>query len=151
MQARTEQFVGLSAVLTGFARMQLLGTAMADEYLRAVDAILPAGVLDELLGVYQELPAGDGLEAAVAARILGDPKLGPVAQNLILLWYCGAWTILPAQWRTAYGATPGDKTGVVSAAAYQAGLQWMAAGAHAAGSQQQGFGAWSMPPEGSGL
>ena len=151
MQKRTDQFLGLSAVLTGFGRLQLLGTAMTSEYLRTLDAILPAGLLDELLAVYERLPTGADREAAVAAQILDDPKLGPVARNLILLWYCGAWTTLPDAWRAAYGVSPLDKNHVVSAEAYQAGLQWVVAGAHPAGAQQQGFGAWSLAPERSGL
>jgi hypothetical protein len=151
MQERTEQFLGLSAVLTGFNRMQLLGTAMTGIYLDTLEAILPAGVVDELLAAYRKLPEGPGREAAVEATILNDPKLGPVARNLIVLWYCGAWTALPDAWRTAYGASPLDTSRVLSADSYLAGLQWVVAGAHPAGSQQQGFGAWSMAPERSSL
>jgi hypothetical protein len=68
-------------------------------------------------------------EAAIESKILGDPKLGPAAWNLILLWYLGMW-------QTAY----------VSAESYQAALQWAAAGAHPPGSRQEGFGSWSMLP-----
>jgi len=149
MQQRIEQFLGLSMALTGFSRVQLLGTAMIAEYLRTLDAVLPQGVLDELLSAYERLPTGADREVAITAQILGDPKLGPVARNLILLWYCGSWTILPDAWRAAYGISPYDTTHVVSADAYQAGLQWLAAGAHTAGSRQQGFGAWSMAPGGN--
>ena len=133
MQDRMEQFLGLSVELTGFDRLHLLATAMTGTYIDTVDARLPAGVLDELLAVYGKLPAGAGREAAIT-RLLEDPKLGPVARNLILLWYCGTW-----------------ESGVVSAEAYLAGLQWVAAGAHPAGARQQGFGAWSQAPESSGL
>ncbi len=148
MQQRTELFLGLSELLTGFGRVQLLGTGMTGDYLAALDEILPTGVLDELLTAYEGLPAEGDREAAAAA-ILDDPKLGPVARNVILLWYSGAWTALPDQWRQAYGASPKDTTHVLSADSYQAGLQWVAAGAHPAGSQQQGFGAWALAPEGS--
>jgi hypothetical protein len=134
MQDRMEQFLGLSVELTGFSRLHLLATAMTGTYIDTMDATLPAGVLDELLGVYGELPAGPGREAAITARLLEDPKLGPVARNLILLWYCGT-----------------GESGVVSAEAYLAGLQWVAAGAHPAGARQQGFGAWSKAPESSGV
>ena len=43
----------------------------------------------------------DQRDAAVASEILDDPKLGPVARNLIMLWYCGTWTALPEDWRQA--------------------------------------------------
>lgn len=130
--------------------MVLAGTGMTGEYLRVLAMALPAEVLEELLSAYAKLPFGDERDAAVES-LLHDPKLGPVAQNLILLWYTGAWNDLPASWHAAYGDAPADgegvaSKGVVSGEAYQAGLQWIAAGAHAPGSAQQGFGAWSLPP-----
>jgi hypothetical protein len=143
---RVEPFLDLSVLLTGYDRVQLLGTGMADGYLCALEEALPSGVLDELLGAYERLPRADR-EAAVASAILGDPKLGPVARNVILLWYCGTWTALPEAWRTAYGTSPLDTSRAVSAEAYQAGLQWVAAGAHPIGARQQGYGAWAVPPE----
>ena len=102
---------------------------MAETYLRATDAALPDGVLDELLdAVTSPLPrrirsgrrsgppaGGTDPEAAAGQAILGDAKLGPVARTLILLWYRGAWTALPEAWRSAYGASPHDADHVVSA------------------------------------
>ncbi len=149
---RAGQFADLSALLTGFSRIELLGTGMVSSYLRAIDAALPEGVIDELLDAFGRLPPGAGAdreahEAAVAQAILDDPKLGPVARNLIVVWYCGTWTALPDAWREAYGTSPLDTDRVLSAEAYQAGLQWVAAGAHPAGALQQGYGAWSAAPE----
>jgi hypothetical protein len=145
--SRADLFVEMSVLLTGFGRVELLGTGLAEDYLTAADGALPDGVLDELLDAFERLPAGPGREAAVRSQILGHPKLGPVARNLILMWYCGTWTALPDAWREAYGASPEDKSHVVSAEAYQAGLQWAAAGAHPAGAREQGFGAWAAAPE----
>lgn len=148
MNRRSESLLGLSALLTGFDRVQLLGTGMLDEYMRSLEAVLPSGVLDELLTAYERLPAEDGRRAAaVASEILGDTKLGPVARNVILLWYLGAWAGMPDDWRAAYGATSRDQHHVISPAAYQTGLQWLAAGAHPAGSSAQGFGSWANPPQ----
>jgi len=151
MQQTIESFLGLSTLLTGFSSVVLAGTGMTGEYLRALAMALPAGALEELLADYAELPVGTERDDAVETLLHG-PKLGPVAQNLILLWYTGAWNGLPASWHAAYGDAPTDgegvvSKGVVSAETYQAGLQWIAAGAHAPGSAQQGFGAWSLPPE----
>jgi hypothetical protein len=151
MEERTDQFLEMSAVLTGFGRVQLLGTGLTDSYLHAIDALLPEGVLDELLDTFGRLPAGSEREAAVAAAVLGDPKLGPVARNVILMWYCGTWTALPDAWRSAYCTSPPDTNHVVSADAYQAGLQWVAAGAHPAAARQQGYGAWAVAPERASL
>lgn len=149
MGERSERFLQLSALVTGFGRVQLLGTGMADGYLRTLEETLPGDTLDELLAAYDGLPAGADRESAVASKILADPKLGPVARNVILLWYCGTWTALPDQWRAAYGSSPLDTNRVVSGDAYQAGLQWVVAGAHPAAAQQQGYGAWALAPEGS--
>jgi hypothetical protein len=146
MRERSGQFLQLSAGLTGFGRVQLLGTGMADEYLRTLEELLPAGVLDELLAAYDRAEDGGG-EAAVASEILSDPKFGPIARNVILLWYCGTWTELPEAWRSAYGTSPLDTNRVVSAAAYQGGLQWVVAGAHPIGARPQGYGAWAVAPE----
>jgi hypothetical protein len=136
----------MSALLTGFGPIDLLGTGMAESYLRTIDAAAPEGVVDELLDAFRRLPDGAAREAAAGTAILGDGKLGPVARNLILLWYRGTWTALPREWRSAYGASPLDTDRVVSPGAYQAGLQWVAAGAHPSGARQQGFGAWASPP-----
>jgi hypothetical protein len=138
---RTERFLELSVRLTGFGRVALLGTGMTDAYLRALDEVLPTGTVDELLAAGER---DDGV-----SHLLDDAKLGPVARNLILLWYCGTWTALPDEWRAAYGTSPLDTTRVESAEAYLAGLQWVVAGAHPAGARQQGFGAWAVAPEGA--
>ena len=146
MDDRLGRFVEMSAALTGFGPVHLLGTGMTASYLRTVDAALPAGVLDELLDAFSRLPDGTGREAAAGQAILRDAKLGPVARNVILLWYRGTWTALPDDWRAAHGSSPLDTDRVVSPEAYQTGLQWAAAGAHPAGARQQGFGAWASPP-----
>jgi hypothetical protein len=145
---RADAFLDLSALLTGFDRVQLLGTGVAQSYLQTLDAVLPEDVVSDLFAAYEALPSDDGREAAVAREILGDARLGPVAQNLIILWYCGTWTALPDDWRGAHGSSPLDTDRVISPEAYVAGLQWVAAGAHAVGARQQGFGAWAVAPEG---
>ena len=121
MDDRAERFLRASAQLTGFGRVALLGTGMTDDYLRAVDAALPPGTLDELLAAVEDR----GAEAA-----LGDERLGKAGRDLIVLWYCGSW-----------------EGQVVSMESYLAGLQWAAAGAHPVGARQQGYGAWAWAPE----
>jgi hypothetical protein len=139
--AMRAQFIALSVQLTGFDRVRLLGTGMADEYARVLASALPAGVQADLLAA-----SGDALDEARVGAILRDPKLGPVARNLVILWYCGTWAPLPAAWQQAYGTAAAAPSGVVSAQAYQQGLQWVAAGAHPMGARQQGYGAWAEPP-----
>ena len=146
MEERSRRFLELSALLTGFGKVQLLGTGVFDDYLSTVDDVLPAGILDELLAAYDRLPEDDR-ETAAASEIFDDPKLAPVARSVILLWYCGAWTPLPDEWRSVHGTSPLDTHRVVSSASYLAGLQWVAAGAHPIGGRQQGYGAWAVQPE----
>jgi hypothetical protein len=146
---RIERFLDLSVLLTGFGRLQLLGTGMTEKYLHALDAVVPAGVADDLLAACERLPAGAGREAAVASTILDDSRLGPVARNVNLLWYCGTWTKLPDEWRVQYGASPLDTNRLLSGEAFQAALQWVVAGAHPPGARQQGYGSWAEPPAGS--
>jgi hypothetical protein len=83
------------------------------------------GLVDEYLKTVEEAGVLDELLTA------GGPD-GDAARDVILLWYCGTWR----------GRT-------VSADAYLAGLQWVAAGAHPAGGRAQGYGAWAVPPEGA--
>jgi hypothetical protein len=146
---RTERFVELSTLLTGFDRTRLLGTGVADHYLRTLEDIVCGPVLEDLLKACERLPAGGQREAAVRSEILDDTDLGPVARHLIMLWYSGTWKALPEEWRRVHGASPLDTDRVVSGEAYVAGLQWVAAGAHPMGARQQGFGSWALPPEGA--
>jgi hypothetical protein len=117
---RTDAFLRVSVALTGFDRVALLGTGMVDDYLRTLEQAVPADVLDTLLAA---------ADADVSA-LLDDATVGPVAQEVIVLWYCGTWDGAP-----------------VSPDAYVAGLQWVAAGAHPIGARQQGFGSWAVAPE----
>jgi hypothetical protein len=148
MSERLESFTALSAFLTGFDEARLWGTGLVEEHLDVLDQVLGAGIVDELLGAFQRLPAGGQHAEAVETAVLGDSKLGPVARNLIVLWYSGTWTQMPADWRAAYGASELDTTRTTSGAAYRGGLQWAAAGAHPPGASHQGFGSWALEPKG---
>ncbi|GLY29229.1 hypothetical protein [Kineosporia sp. NBRC 101731] len=134
-----DAFLDLSVSLTGFSHFQLLGTGMAEVYRSTLEQVLPADVLLRVLRA--------AAENQPPPQILADPDLGPVARNLVLLWYCGTWTPLPDDWRERHGTCAFDTHRVISAEAYRSGLQWVAAGAHPAGAYQQGFGAWALPPD----
>jgi hypothetical protein len=128
-----ERFVALSAELTGFRTVDIWGTGQARAHLDLVLAV-----------------AGDDLTArllrAPAAEALADPDLGPLARNLIVLWYLGQWDQMPRHWRDRHGAAPADVAGVPSAAAFRAGLVWPAIGSHPTGAKAPGFGSWATPP-----
>ena len=87
-----------------------------------------------------------GREAFLRRELYGDPRLGPVARNVIKLWYVGIWYELPSAWVEAYGAGPADVDTMVSGAAYAEGLLWVAIGANPPGAKAPGYGSWTGPP-----
>jgi len=86
------------------------------------------------------------LEDHLRAEIFSHAKLGPIARNIIKLWYVGSWYQLPFEWREAFGVREKDTTFVVSPAAYPEGLLWPAIGANPSGAKAPGYGTWSEPP-----
>jgi hypothetical protein len=145
-----DAFLRLSAALTGFDRMELLGTGMVPRYYDELTQIIGAREVGTLLAAAGRVepghPAsGEDLDRAFREQILDDNRFGPVARRIVTMWYIGSWAQLPREWRNTYGATSLDVDHVISAAAYREGLAWVAAGAHPMGAKQQGFGAWARP------
>lgn len=148
-----QRFTALSEALTGFNAAELHSTGMVKTYYDTLTGILGGATVGELLSAWRGVVAvaegdQDRLVAALESSILGDPKLGPVASNLVVLWYLGQWTEMPATWRARYGASAYDQTQVVSAEAYRQGLVWSAIHAHPMSAKQQGYASWSLPPNG---
>lgn len=147
---RLDRFLQFSSVATAFTVFELTGTGMAIEYLAVVDRIVGPAVTDQLLAAYDQATASDGtspeLEDAIRRHVLSDPLLGPVARNIMKMWYVGVWYALPAAWSDAFGVRPGDSTFTVSPMAYTEGLLWPAIGASPPGAKAPGFGTWSGPP-----
>ena len=146
-----KSFVAVSAVLTGYDRVDLLGTGLADEYYRQVVAVVGEEISGELWDTGTRIIAqygGDekGLVGAIRREVLASAKLGPVARNVIQLWYWGGWIEMPQAWRNQYGTSPHDVTEFTSAEAYRQGLIWDAMSTHPEGAKQPGFGSWHLPP-----
>lgn len=140
------QFLRLSVIATGYDEYTLLGTGMLETYYDELLRIVGAREAGSLFGALGDVPDGD--EHAFRRKILDDARYGPVARNVMVMWYLGTWTQLPREWRNTYGATSYDTDHVVSAAAYRAGLVWPTAGTHPMGAKQQGYGSWAVPPAG---
>ena len=154
-QDSLDQFLSLSVRLTGFDRAALLGTGLLEEYYRQIVGVIGEAISQELWGVARQLSAracenSAQLEVAIRRELMASPKLGPVARNIVQLWYWGAWIELPQAWRDQYGTSSEDVTHFTSAAAYQHGLIWKAMGTHPQGAQQPGFGSWSLKPRSPG-
>jgi hypothetical protein len=148
---RRAEFLALSATLTGFSVFRLEGTGQTDAYFRTVCDVTGEPTVDALLAAHRRVADAAGGDQAALDRglrrgLLSDAKLGPVARNLVKLWYVGTWYELPAAWREAFGARARDGTFVVSPEAYTEGLLWPAVGANPAGAKPFGYGMWAKPP-----
>lgn len=138
------EFLRLSVILTGFAEYELLGTGMVAPYYDELLRIIGAREAGALFGAVSRVTDGD--DERFREVILDSPRYGPVARNVLMMWYLGTWSQLPREWRNAYGATSYDTDHVVSAAAYREGLVWPAAGTHPMSAKQPGYGSWARPP-----
>lgn len=167
-QSSFKQFILLSVDLTAFEEPVLLGTGLAHQYLAKVRATCGDKVVTALLDAHRAAradatgaadTAGDAdaagkagaldqaqLDRALRHRIFSDDCLGPVARNVIKLWYAGMWYSLPPEWTDDYGAQPAAETSTVTAASYQEGLLWPAIGANPPGAKAPGYGSWAQPP-----
>ncbi|MEU6578946.1 hypothetical protein [Streptomyces sp. NPDC046805] len=156
-----EDFLSLSVDLTAFEETALLGTGMAGLYLTKVrDACgdeVTAALLDahraartdasgEAKSPHRTPLDTDVFDRALRHRIFSDDRLGPVARNVIKLWFAGMWYALPPEWTDRYGARAAGETSTVTAASYQEGLLWQAIGANPPGAKAPGYGSWAQPP-----
>jgi len=142
---RLERFLAFSADVTAFSDFQLRGTGQAEPYLATVVDVVGEALVDELLERHARLPDGDR-ETSLRREIFSDEQLGPIARNVVKLWFVGIWYELPAAWREAFGARERDVTFMVSATAYTEGLLWPAIGANPPGAKAPGYGTWAAPP-----
>jgi hypothetical protein len=96
-----DRFVAFSAQATGFSAVDLWGTGQAGAYLATVRGEASEPILRDLLDAFET--AGDR-PGGLDGEVFGDAKVGPLARNIIKLWYSGVWYELPAEWAAAFGA-----------------------------------------------
>lgn len=147
---RLDDFLDLSSALTGFTPFRLRGTGQAELYMKTVQDVVGAPVVEALLTAFRtgRDAAGDeaAQERALRHGVLSDPKLGPVARRILKLWYVGTWYALSSEWQDAFGGSDADRTFVVSAYSYVEGLMWDAIGANPSGARPLGYAMWAVPP-----
>jgi hypothetical protein len=148
---QVQPFVAFSAAVTGFSEFDLYGTGQAEAYRTAVVEAVGEEVLEELLDAWARVGGEAQRDAAAAQSLLrrdvfSEPKLGPVARNIIKLWYVGIWYELAPAWIDEYGALERNYTYTVSPAAYTSGMLWTAIGANPPGARGPGFATWAEPP-----
>ncbi|WP_033342008.1 hypothetical protein [Catenuloplanes japonicus] len=145
-----DDFVAFSSEVTGFTEFDLIGTGQAESYLRTVTEVVGERTLADLLDAYRARVTDTGDEQARAGQltgaVLGDDRLGPIARNIIKLWYSGTWFALPDDWTGRFGAPGREGTFNASPQAYTQGLLWYAIGANPPGARAPGYGSWASPP-----
>jgi hypothetical protein len=146
--ALLQRFLDFSAEVTAFGTLDLYGTGQAEPYLSTVVNVVGEKALNELLDAYGQIPQTDPQtrQTQLCQDVFSSEKLGPIARNVIKLWYAGVWYRLPPEWTESFGAREGDGTFVVSPAAYAEGLLWRAIGANPPGAKAPGYGSWAAPP-----
>lgn len=144
-----DRFLAFSAEITAFTVFELQGTGQAEAYFATVTDVVGLGLMEKLLDAYERMQCKTQEERDVCLRreIFGDEKLGPIARNIIKLWYVGIWYELPHAWIEAFGAREKNITYMVSATAYTEGLLWPAIGANPPGAKAPGYGSWIGPPQ----
>jgi len=145
-------FLRLSSALTGFSPIELQGTGNSGPFLDHLWRIVGPEICGEILTAAAGALANmddSTREQAIRATLWTSPKLGPVVQALVRLWYTGKWNPLPAQWQETYrwdhpDPNPGAVT--LSPQAYVESLVFTAIGAHPPGAKPTGHGSWAFPP-----
>ena len=148
MATPIKNFVLLSVQLCGISRFDLMGTGYVDRYFTTIESIIGENSLRRLLDAFAALPA-DPAECrdALPGAILYHPEFGPIARNIIKLWYTATWYQLPDSWRQQYGARPNDRDFIPFPYAYAEALLGPAVGAHQAGAKPTGHQSWTQPPQ----
>jgi hypothetical protein len=141
-----DSFLAFSSEVTAFSRFELEAAGQARAYLATVVEVVGEDLLDRLFKAHASLSRTPDRKAQLQRDIFGDQTLGPIARNIIKLWYVGMWFQLPRAWAEAHGSRPADVLHTVSPEAYVEGLLWPAIGAHPPGAKAPGYGSWAGPP-----
>lgn len=148
-----EYFLDFSVVLTGFSRFHLQGTGQASLYFSTIRDIIGQDMFGEILQTFHrlDLEAQNKNDESILTNklryeIFGSEKLGPIARNIIKLWYVATWYELPKDWRDVFGIKENDKTFIPSPQAYPEGLLWPTIGVNPPGAKAPGYATWSEPP-----
>lgn len=148
-----EYFYELSVTLTGFSQFHLQGTGQGELYFKTIHEVIGPNILIDLLKLFHEIDeaAKNSQDNSIFTKrlrleILGSEELGPIARNIIKLWYVATWYELPKAWREMYGTKTQDRTFIPSSTAYPEGLLWPAIGVNPPGAKSPGYASWSEKP-----
>ena len=141
-------FLAMSEELCGIPTFYLSGTGYAATYWDLLLNMVGPDSIHRLLASYAKLPicCRQDREVAIHAELLSHDEFGPIARNVIKLWYLATWFELPAEWHRNHQTLVDDKTFVPSPWAYPESLLGPAVGAHPAGAKPTGHQSWVSPP-----
>lgn len=140
-------FVRASANILEFSVFTLQGTGVAKTLQTFISDMYGLTLYEPWILRLYKLPTDPSAKRAEVEALLADPCYGPMTQNLLMTWYTGSWYPLPQSWHANYQTAQADVEQVISAQTYQEGLMWPVFGAHPQGAKQQGWDAWSRPPQ----
>jgi hypothetical protein len=144
-------FTALSSVLTGFSVVELEGTGATQINMNSVLQKVGQEIMSEILAGATQALAQPDPAAAILNGMWKSPKLGPVIQNMVLLWYNGSWAPMPKPWLETYAWVQPDLSGSAEWLSppipYEEALAWRAIFAHPPGAKPTGYGSWAEPPE----
>ena len=126
-----DRFLQLSKVLTGAAD---LDNDLAAAYLKRLRDEYPSQVADTLTA-FAAIAQDENLVFEVKRRIVEDKALGPLAHEIIAIWYTSEFV----------GADGKPKTGKQSE--FYSGLLWQVIRAHAPTNSTLEYGDWKNPPK----
>ena len=146
-------FVNLSAILTGYQPSDLYDDfdpqPVAIEYLAMLKSKVDAATVSNLISTFANINAQatsttteSEFVAEIQTQIINDAQMGPVALNIIRMWYLSIWYDMD-QTPPITGLSTGT---VVSMNAYTKGLAWDAGQAHPMGYSEMHFGYWETEP-----
>jgi len=146
-------FLAFSSVLTGFSEIELEGTGVAPLHLAALVQKVGAAITSQVLDGARQALAQTDPATAIQNGLWKSPKLGPVVQNLVALWYVGSWTPMPRQWQEQNRWDQPDLNTsaewISPPLPYEEALVWRAIFAHPPGAKPTGFASWVEAPEGA--
>ena len=137
-------FIDISVYLTGFDKVDLLGTGMAEAYYNALDdkyANQP-GLFESFFKIANSILTENetnSINTQITDKLL-DTKFKDLSNNIISVWYMGALLDTSLGFANYHN---------ISAQSYVQGLIWSTADAHPPGAKQPGYGSWNLDPNGN--
>jgi hypothetical protein len=138
-QEQMNNFVGLSAVLTGFNQSIIAPSIdpinIKAEYFDKFTSEIPN--YEAILNAYASLKAAGKSDQEIGETILENPDFETPCRQLIFLWYSGAWGSVQG------GMVVSD---LLSAKSYTQGLVWQVMQSHPMGDSNYRYGYWAEAP-----